>query len=910
VGDSTYQWTISFPPGVSVPRCIAYGISGTTCGHATAAQFEISAAYVLDSNGAVDTLQVVHGAVLLPEGTAPYAPHVDRVDVQSADESQSVDIVVEGAQFRGDARVSLQAEAQVFEADNVLVTDSEHLTAHVVLQQSAAESYDLNIRNPGLAATSASGFVSLPSTATAGTICLKACRPTNAAFGFTQIPLHGCVGGCGQADSVGHDEWPTSLANANLVAPLASGDSILIGSYPHRSFHGGGVGLDHSFGISYDLPTPIFTNQIGILSTGGLIFNGSGIWADAGKTLLGVNAIYSDGSVGGKNLKVGEDIRDWADGYIFADNTQTNTYTAKPTSALTRELFAGLGSDGQTTVYYDLQQIPLPDSLRNKKVTSLLISTGEIAHGQYFGTAEINGLALWPSFEIQNRQGGSLGLQSQRDPAWKSKAYGGFVLRDTLFGAFKTIGAKGCMLSCMAMAASYFGDPVSPKELDEYLARHEGFQRNPIVRIATIAGQDPGETLTYTDVGKASDPPATAVDDTILFEARNAVGWSNPVATAVVGPSHGHARIIRRHGRGILSPNEEGYGYVSLLTGTVTDVFSNGRWFLRELGTSATRTPAAAESALVDSVPVLLNVCGAPVHFVLANGWKPIVGANSAHGTYVIRNPGHSGVSRLSDSHFNNTFDRARRCQRVNSPGGFRAAATSGGLTIVVSGGAHASITDPSGRALYYDADREDYVGDLEGAIAWPRYDSVLDDDPDAGSPTSDMLELPGSPDGDYRIVIMAPEAGSYAFTARINADNGVAPQAVGGFNTSMRATYGFNLHVENGATPLIRVDTLGTASVTSGAPIADNLKVRPNPTAGSLEVEFGVDSPGFVSVEVFDVTGRRVGKVFEGVATEGRHSVSWNPRAVAPGKLRAGIYLVRVVTSRSTLVKRVAVMD
>src|SRR5213075_351189 len=56
--------------------------------------------------------------------------------------------------------------------------------------------------------------------------------------------------------------------------------------------------------------------------------------------------------------------------------------------------------------------------------------------------------------------------------------------------------------------------------------------------------------------------------------------------------------------------------------------------------------PVKAESTLIDSSPVLLQECG---HFVLARGWIPTVGTNSAHGTYIINDPGHMNVFRLAD---------------------------------------------------------------------------------------------------------------------------------------------------------------------------------------------------------------------------------------------------------------------
>ncbi|HEX8386298.1 MAG TPA: FlgD immunoglobulin-like domain containing protein, partial [Rubricoccaceae bacterium] len=66
---------------------------------------------------------------------------------------------------------------------------------------------------------------------------------------------------------------------------------------------------------------------------------------------------------------------------------------------------------------------------------------------------------------------------------------------------------------------------------------------------------------------------------------------------------------------------------------------------------------------------------------------------------------------------------------------------------------------------------------------------------------------------------------------------------------------------------------------------------VRPNPAASSAAVAYTLDAPADVSVEVFDVTGRRVQTLASGPRSAGHHETE-----VVASDLAPGIYAVRVV--------------
>lgn len=78
-----------------------------------------------------------------------------------------------------------------------------------------------------------------------------------------------------------------------------------------------------------------------------------------------------------------------------------------------------------------------------------------------------------------------------------------------------------------------------------------------------------------------------------------------------------------------------------------------------------------------------------------------------------------------------------------------------------------------------------------------------------------------------------------------------------------------------------------------------------PNPFNPSTTIGFSLEKEARVRVEVFDLRGRRVDSVFEGIKPAGRHSLQYQPRHLASGSyvilMRAGSFRA---TQRMTLIK------
>ena len=64
-----------------------------------------------------------------------------------------------------------------------------------------------------------------------------------------------------------------------------------------------------------------------------------------------------------------------------------------------------------------------------------------------------------------------------------------------------------------------------------------------------------------------------------------------------------------------------------------------------------------------------------------------------------------------------------------------------------------------------------------------------------------------------------------------------------------------------------------------------------PNPVSDQVNLEFELAAPSRLRIEVFDVLGRKVEKLFDGIERPGRRTLAWRPDA----KLANGVYMISV---------------
>lgn len=100
---------------------------------------------------------------------------------------------------------------------------------------------------------------------------------------------------------------------------------------------------------------------------------------------------------------------------------------------------------------------------------------------------------------------------------------------------------------------------------------------------------------------------------------------------------------------------------------------------------------------------------------------------------------------------------------------------------------------------------------------------------------------------------------------------------------------------------------TRGTLGVPASPPAATpRLAVTPNPAAGPSRFAWTMPVAARATLEVLDVSGRRVATLFAGEAAAGGHALAWNGRDAAGRALPSGVYLARLVTPGAVSTTRV----
>ncbi len=81
---------------------------------------------------------------------------------------------------------------------------------------------------------------------------------------------------------------------------------------------------------------------------------------------------------------------------------------------------------------------------------------------------------------------------------------------------------------------------------------------------------------------------------------------------------------------------------------------------------------------------------------------------------------------------------------------------------------------------------------------------------------------------------------------------------------------------------------------------------VSPNPARGAAHLGFSLPAAQHARVELFDVAGRRVATLFDGVAAAGAHRVTWEGRSADGAPVADGVYMARLATGTSSVTRRV----
>jgi hypothetical protein len=94
---------------------------------------------------------------------------------------------------------------------------------------------------------------------------------------------------------------------------------------------------------------------------------------------------------------------------------------------------------------------------------------------------------------------------------------------------------------------------------------------------------------------------------------------------------------------------------------------------------------------------------------------------------------------------------------------------------------------------------------------------------------------------------------------------------------------------------------TIQSSGVT-GVPLSSifaqsDLKITPNPSGGPITIKFAMPIPGKVTVDLFDISGRRVKRIIDERRAPGPSSTSWDGRDDSGKPVASGVYFVRIKT-------------
>jgi agmatine deiminase len=114
-------------------------------------------------------------------------------------------------------------------------------------------------------------------------------------------------------------------------------------------------------------------------------------------------------------------------------------------------------------------------------------------------------------------------------------------------------------------------------------------------------------------------------------------------------------------------------------------------------------------------------------------------------------------------------------------------------------------------------------------------------------------------------------------YSGRISTEPPVAPGALYSFDTGTTQT---------------------TDAETPGARLALEQN-HPNPFNPSTTIRFNLPEVGFVTLKIYDASGREIATLVDGIRSEGAHSVDWNGRNSLGTPMNSGVYFYELRTAK-----------
>jgi hypothetical protein len=86
-------------------------------------------------------------------------------------------------------------------------------------------------------------------------------------------------------------------------------------------------------------------------------------------------------------------------------------------------------------------------------------------------------------------------------------------------------------------------------------------------------------------------------------------------------------------------------------------------------------------------------------------------------------------------------------------------------------------------------------------------------------------------------------------------------------------------------------------------------LQNRPNPGLGRTEISYYLPDKCRVKLAVYDLTGRLVKKLADGVESSGYNSVVWDGRDAVGNKVTPGVYFYKIEAGKYSAQKKLVIL-
>ena len=114
-----------------------------------------------------------------------------------------------------------------------------------------------------------------------------------------------------------------------------------------------------------------------------------------------------------------------------------------------------------------------------------------------------------------------------------------------------------------------------------------------------------------------------------------------------------------------------------------------------------------------------------------------------------------------------------------------------------------------------------------------------------------------------------------------------------------------YNLSATEGGMFKFTGDLLTSSAAIKNYSYTKSLSVFPNPFTSNTTIEFYLPNPDFVTLSIYDITGKHLKTILSKKLSKGDHKINWNAEG-----LNEGIYFIRLEIKTSSIVQKVVIMN